>query len=61
MLLAERPMPSTAATALGFCFASALTAAVQAFHQSSGACSDHPGLGRETLSGDVALAMMRWR
>ncbi len=44
-----RRRPSPWALAL----ASALTTALAAFHQSSGFCSDQPGCGRDTLSGDA--------
>ena len=52
----ESPMPSTAATAFGFAFFRSATTFCVAFHQSAGACSDHPSCNRDTFRGDVADA-----
>jgi hypothetical protein len=52
----ERPIARTFLIGSGCPCASASSVAAVARHQSSGACSDHNGCGRETRSGALASA-----
>eukprot|EP00042_Codosiga_hollandica_P002803 m.930314 g.930314 ORF g.930314 m.930314 type:complete len:357 (-) comp174465_c0_seq1:7-1077(-) len=55
----DRPMPRTAAKAIGWAARSLATAASVACHQSPGACSDHSGSGDDSVSALPAVPTIR--